>query len=347
MSLFKHSICTLSASTIFFLVCLTSNKASSYSPENPILRELTHFVVTDPLTVVSPASNMVNTAPELIFNITKNSTSTQSVVIRNDQSAAITISEITLAGANAATFTISDSPAPFTLMPGATATVEITFSPNGTVGVLSAQLQFTTNTDSNLSVGLYGLSTKGLEGNNEPSLNAIVQTLGYDINVGDTQLILPTTPAPIGDEVLVELFQKASAGPVTIQPVARYSPSGPLTYGYYLPNGDNVATEEVAIIAGDQGQALNPTLAEGNQTFDPGNQAFGLYADVTSYAAQKTFTEDDRNTGPLSHAVRTYPVKNRAGTSIPNAYLVCMEPASNGDYQDYVFLLTNIKPAGT
>ena len=348
MSLFKHNICALLTPIIFFLVCLTPDKALSYSPENPILREVIPFVIADPLTIVSPVGNTINTAPELIFGISKNSTRTQSVVIRNDQSAAITISEITLAGANAAAFTISDSPPiPLSLVLGATATVEITFSPNGIVGTLSAQLQFTTNTDSNLSVGLYGLSTKGLEGNNEPSLNAIVQTLGYDINVGGTQLILPTTPAPIGEEVLVGLFQKAGAGPVTIQPVARYSPSGPLAYGYYLPNGDDIAAEEVAIIAGDQGQALNPTLAEGDQTFDPGNQAFGLYADVTSYAAQKTFTEDDRNTGPLSHAVRTYPVKNRAGTSIPNAYLVCMEPASNGDYQDYVFLLTNVKPAGT
>ena len=348
MSLFIHSICALSAPIIFFLICLTSYKASSHSPENVVLCEVTPFAVADPLTVVSPAGNTINSAPALIFDITKNSTSSQSVIIRNDQSAAVTVSEIALAGTHPTAFIISDRPTtPFSLAPGATATVEVAFSPNGTVGTLSAQLQFATNTNFNLSMGLYGLSTKGLEGNNEPSLNAIVQTLGYDINVGGTQLILPTTPAPIGDEVLVALFQKAEAGPVTIQPVARYSPSEPLAYGYYLPNGDNAATEEVAVIAGDQGQALNPTLAEGNQTFDPGSQAFGLYADVTSYAAQKTFTEDAHNTGPLSHAVRTYPVKNRAGAPIADAYLVCMEPASNGDYQDYVFLLTNVKPAGT
>ena len=298
------------------------------------------------ITVVSPSGNAVNPAAELIFSGTKNATSaSQSVVIRNDQTTAVTVSDVALSGTNAAAFTITNAPAlPLSLAPNATATVEVAFSPNGTVGSLSAQLTITESAGAT-AVGLHGLSAQGLEGNNEPSLNAIVQTLGYSMDVGGTQLILPKGPDPIGDEVLVPLFQQAGPGPVTMQPVARYSPSGPLAYGYYVPDGNTETIQEVGTIAGDQGQALNPTLSAGTLTFDPGAQTFGFYADVTSYAAQKTFTEDARNTGPLAHAVRTYPVKNRSGAAVPNTYLVCMEPASNGDYQDYVFLVSNVKPA--
>lgn len=43
--------------------------------------------------------------------------------------------------------------------------------------------------------------------------------------------------------------------------------------------------------------------------------------------------------------MRTYPLKDRAGAAIPNGYLVCFEEAANGDYQDYVFTLYNVKPA--
>ncbi len=339
----------LTKPALFYMILLSSllglltpypTPASSTLPAAPT-------AAVDPITVVSPSGNAVNPSPELIFSGTKNATSaSQSVVIRNDQATSVTITDIALSGTNAAVFTLTNAPAlPLTLAPNATATIAVAFSPNGTVGALSAQLTITEGAGSNATVGLYGLSAQALEGNNEPSLNAIVQTLGYAIDVGGTQLILPKGPDPIGDEVLVPLFQQADPGPVTMLPVARYSPSGPLAYGYYVPDGSTETIQEVGTIAGDQGQALNPTLSAGTLTFDPGAQTFGFYADVTSYAAQKTFTEDVRNTGPLAHAVRTYPVKNRSGASVPNTYLVCMEPASNGDYQDYVFLVSNVKPA--
>ena len=299
----------------------------------------------NPITVVAPSGNAVNPAPELIFSGTRNATSApQSVVIRNDQTTPVAITDITLSGTNASGFTITQAPTlPLKLAPDATATIRVAFSPRDTVGSLSAQLAIS-QADAHTTVGLYGLSAQAREGSNEPPLHAIVQTLGYSIDVGGAQLILDKGPAPIGDEVLVPLFRQAGPGEVTLRPVARYSPGGPVAYGYYVPDNP-VDTREVGTVANDQGQSLNPARSAGTLTFDPGEQPFGFYADVTSYAAQKTFTEDARNTGPLAHAVRTYPVKNRRGATVPNTYLVCMEPASNGDYQDYVFLVSNVKPA--
>ena len=42
--------------------------------------------------------------------------------------------------------------------------------------------------------------------------------------------------------------------------------------------------------------------------------------------------------------MRVYPVRNKVGGVVENAYLVCMEEAANGDYNDYVFLVENIQP---
>jgi hypothetical protein len=46
-----------------------------------------------------------------------------------------------------------------------------------------------------------------------------------------------------------------------------------------------------------------------------------------------------------AHAVRIYALNDRNGTPVPNTYLIGFEEASNGDYQDYVFVVSNIIPA--
>jgi hypothetical protein len=68
----------------------------------------------------------------------------------------------------------------------------------------------------------------------------VVQTLGYNLNVGWTGLTPETDPigaTPKGEEVLVPLFEKANAGNVVITPVARYSPSQVLPFGFYTKSG--------------------------------------------------------------------------------------------------------------
>jgi hypothetical protein len=47
-----------------------------------------------------------------------------------------------------------------------------------------------------------------------------------------------------------------------------------------------------------------------------------------------------------SHATRIFPVKDIAGNPVANTYLLCMEEAANGDYNDYVFLVKNVQPIG-
>jgi len=77
---------------------------------------------------------------------------------------------------------------------------------------------------------------------------------------------------------------------------------------------------------------------------DPGSSAFGLFVRPGNW--KLLATQDALNTaaGTTPHAVRVYPAKNRLGLPIPNAFIVGFEEALNGDYQDMVFLATNLTP---
>lgn len=293
----------------------------------------------------------INTMAEHIFSGVKGRTSeTRSIIISNTGAVALQVSSLVISGTHAAAFGFVNPPAtPFTIPVGSSRTVGLVFKPSSTtVGALNAIFTIANNDpdEGTLKVSLYGLSANGEQGNNEPPFDAIVKTLGYNVNVGGTGLILSTTPNAIGDEVLTPLFKKAGPGNVTMKPVARYSPDDILDYGYYTkPNGTPVV-KKIGQVALDQEQKLNPAMVSGSATsFDPGGTVFGFYTGATSYANQPTFTEDAFNTGPLAHSARIYPLKNRAGQLIPNSYLVAFEPASNGDYQDYVFTVSNVMPS--
>ena len=244
----------------------------------------------------------------------------------------------------AAPFTVVATPAlPATLAPGQSATLAVTFAPNATaLGYLAGRLTLATSVGA-ADAGLYGLATKGEQGANEPAFASCVAALGYGIDVGGTGLILGTGAAPIGDEVIHPLFHKADAGPVTLRPVARYSPNETLPFGWYVQTADGgVSTSLVGTIALGQEQTLNPqTTPDSGTTFDPGNATFGLFVSSNTFN-RNTYTQDARNTGPTVHASRVYPLKDRQGQLVPHAYLIGFEDAANGDYQDYVFLLTNV-----
>ncbi len=309
----------------------------------------------------------IATSPaELIYSGVKNTTtaavSTPDVVtITNAGVDPLTINGATFAGANPGAFALNNPPSfPVTLNQGEQLLLAPQFTPgnnpSGSTGAadLSAVLQI--NSDDadapTVEVGLFGLSASGLQGNKEPTLQQVLNTLGYGIDAGFTTLTSNTSNFPIGDETLTSLFQKAGPGDVGMTVVARYSPDELLPYGYYIPDGTQTPPlSQVAVIDTDGNgnnisweQTLFPQIqAGGATTFDPGNNSFGLYVDSNTFN-RTSYTQDDLNTG-IPHATRIYPLKDRAGNPVPNAYIIGYEDASNGDYQDYVFVLTNVEPA--
>jgi hypothetical protein len=261
--------------------------------------------------------------------------------LENTGSAPLTLESIALdtAAPGTAAFELVAPPAPGTaLAGGAMQELEVQFNPSAEQLYESSIVIQASGTAAETRVALFGLGTQGLEGENEPFLKIVLTALGYDVDVGGEGLLSTTTPL-VGSEVAAQRFEASGAEPIELVPVARYSPEEPIPYGYYTAS----AEIEVGVISSDQFQELNPGTDAGSETtFAPPGAPFGIF---TVSETHSTYSEDSKNAGnQVAHAVRSYPLKDRAGAAIPNAYLVCFEEAANGDYQDYVFTLRNVKP---
>jgi hypothetical protein len=277
---------------------------------------------------------------ELVFGaVQQTDAELQTVSIENVGSKAAMLTSVTLdASASGTTpFSLVGAPPPnVDVAAGASHEVQVRFHPTA-IGLFESGVLIETSPGQTFNVALFGLGTRGLEGENEPYLKIVLDALGYDVDVGGNALLSTTTPL-VGSEVAAPRFEAAGAGMVELVPVARYSPEEPIPYGYYT-NAEVV----VGTISNDQYQQLNPTTDAGSmRSFAAPAGSFGIF---TTSKTHKTYTEDAKNAAnPVKHAVRTYPLKDRAGAAIANAYLVCFEEAANGDYQDYVFTLSNVVP---
>ncbi len=227
----------------------------------------------------------------------------------------------------------------------------ITFQPSPEfIGIARASLKISNAAGKSImAIKLTGLSTKGMEGENEPPLSTVADALGYAVNIGWTGLANHSRPELQGDELPFSLFHKAGKGKVEMIPVARYSPDFELPFGYYTNTDNGPNKKQVGVLAKagkyPEHQALFPALAAGSSSFDPADNSFGFYATGPTHNA---YSEDVWNM--LLHpenavrAVRIYPLKNKTGNVLKNTYLVCFEEAKNGDFNDYVFVVKNIEP---
>ncbi|MDQ8185899.1 hypothetical protein QEH53_09905 [Pelagicoccus sp. SDUM812002] len=238
------------------------------------------------------------------------------------------------------------------LGPGSSISAKVVFAPAaGALGVLRGRCELVSDKGVPLgSVELVGLSAPGLEGHGEATLSQAVEALGLGIDVGWESLGNHTRSELVGEEVRAGTFRKASPGLVTIRPVARYSPDFLLPFGIYdageaEPSLRTVGTLAEATKTRFEQNCLMPSLASGTIECDPGDMEFGIFTASPSHVA---YTQDEVNERlepeHVAHAVRVYPAKDERGVRILNTFLVCFEEARNGDYQDYVFLVSNVAP---
>ena len=277
---------------------------------------------------------------------------TRTVSITNTGNAPLQITGVSIAAGTYSGEYSFTGPQTVTIAPASAQEYTVTFRPQGNDsdrGMHESGLVFETNLSEPVyTLGLYGLKKRGLSGNLEPPLQDVVNTLGYGIDVGWTTLSNNTDPALEGQEVAEPLFEAAGPGAVGIAMVARYSPAAVAPYGYYNYNGNSINFTPLGELADGElaAQQLNPPLVSGapaTGSFQAPRGPFGLYVYVESLG-DNVYTEDALNIGTVSHRSRVYPVRNRGGALVANSYLVTFEEASNGDYQDYVMLLTNAKP---
>jgi hypothetical protein len=288
------------------------------------------------------------------------------VKLHNGTAGAASITALDIVGTDAAMFVLEGAPAlPASLAAAGDLALMVRFRPSAAVAattVYAAALSASASTvPSPARAGLFGLAMN--VANTEPSLDQVVRTLGYAIDVGSKTTSLGTGAGRLGDEIAATRFAKAHAGVVAVQPVARYSPFETAPYGTYTYTGAGTAlmltrTPLGAMSKGAADNLANRTLfppldAGAVTTFDPGAATFGLYAESAANTASlgadgRLYQEDalnDDQAGVLPvHRVRVYPMKNRAGQTVADTYLVACEEANNSDYQDYVLVVSNVVP---
>jgi fibronectin type 3 domain-containing protein/regulation of enolase protein 1 (concanavalin A-like superfamily) len=199
------------------------------------------------------------------------------------------------------------------------------------------------------------------EGNQEPTLQEMIRVFGYGTTITHPGEALSAPGSEgklqrVGDEVLSAYWKRADAARgVTVRQLAAYHTQGNVAKVWWYPKGGTTATSTLLFTHdGEYGQSLLPTK-DGSDT-DP---AFGVFKPLTgSPATEKTFgfkidtewSDPVKNTtrpkpADEGHHVRFWVAKDRDGKVIPDTYLMAMDYSGiNYDYQDNVYLVTNIKP---
>jgi hypothetical protein len=271
----------------------------------------------------------------------------ENVAIKNTGSAPVQVSALEVVGREASSFKIAAQPAlPITLVPNAQVSISVAFMParEASPGVHRGMLKILLGPEREEGppVDLSGLALAGKRGDKEPPLRQVLEALGFSVDVGSAELRLGTAPEARGEEVAVPRFQRAHASPVSLYPVARFSSGERLPYGYYTGEA-GPEPHPLGAVAADEDQKLNPELEpDAITTFDPGPGPFGVFVNL---GKRYGYTEDRMNTGPIRHVARVYPLKSRTGARIPDAFAIAFEyTGGDGDYQDLVFVLWNVRP---
>jgi hypothetical protein len=307
---------------------------------------LTTLLLMLTLTVGSLLAQALNTQNELILSAPLDKESLARLLsVKNTTNKAVSIEKLVLTGDMAAAFHLSTA-ITFPLSIPANDSVELafTFKPLEKAGMHKAILEvYSPAFESGKNdVNLYGLASAGLTPEQEPPLQMILQALGYKINVGTQQNDIGMLAEPMGEEIIVSHFRSASQKAVIIKPLARYSAREDVPFGIFYEDNGQIKYLKTATLSDYylQHHTLFPRLSSG-KTYTPSvEQAFGIFA---SNAKKAVYTDETLNP-EMEHACRIYPLRDRAGNKLENAFILCFEEGDNSDFQDYVFLIENVIP---
>ena len=226
--------------------------------------------------------------------------------------------------------------------------LDVAFQPTVARGYFSAEL-VVKEEEAMRVIQLRGVAIKALEGKNEPPLQEVLDSLGAGVDAGGKKLSLSTKEETIGESVAVSRFQPVKGSSVRMTPLARYSPPGVTPFGLIIGEGEQLRLEVLGELANttkerpDAHQSVRPPLSDGKSVVivtKPPEQ-FGLFLDAHKYTSL-TFPGKSKG-AKIKHTARIYPVKAFQGKAVKDAYIVGFEEASNGDYQDAVFLIEGVK----
>ena len=313
-----------------------------------------------------------NRIRELDLDLPNEVHDTSTLRVINTGTSALNVTNVSISNGD---FQINSGGGSFSLSPGQTRNIVVQFVYNrsGLGNEIRAADLTLINNDSNEGskvirlAGLWQSFSEDAPGNGtqEPTAQTIINTFGYDIDTGDVSANQGNVVKD-GEEVLSPFFLRADAGrDVTVRQIAAFHQQGintAATLRYYTPDqltgGDLQNFNRLFRHRAEQGQSFFPAL-DNNQnnpaqaTFNPGNinQQFGFRIDSHWSDPQRmqneNFGSDNQPDG--GQAVRAFAAKDLNGNIIPDTYIILQDYTgltfSNYDYQDNIYIISNVKPA--
>ncbi len=314
-----------------------------------------------------PTGRLTLSRSELVFNAGGDIPNDSRTLTVSNGGAATLTANLSISGADGAQFALQ--PITLTLAAGESRDATVTFTPSGDVGPQFASLDLGSEANS-AQVYLGGLSVVGQDGTKEPSVQWIFDTYGFPIQTGDADpttspLVDEITNSPVGDEIVAQTFERADTSqPVTAEVLATFAVTDVepvFEFGYYNPGSATPALQKLLSIPIDpalNGQQLEPaivpaaTAEERVVSFEPPAGPFGFFSfwPTTRFFDERVvYSEDARNTfrNNIPHHIRPYPLKNRDGIVVENAYILATDESNRlNDYNDAVIVVRNVQPAG-
>ena len=195
------------------------------------------------------------------------------------------------------------------------------------------------------------------EANAEPNLQTIVNLISnYKTNINPTRthwLPEPTGKRYYGEEVPSAYWRAAdTTRQVGVRHLASFHSQGfPVRLAWHS-RGSNTL-RNLVVTAGNEGQSFLPHLQSNPAA--PAAGRFTAGTGVFGFKIDNEWTDDRKNfQSGGGHHIRFYPVRTHLGAIIPNTYFMCMDysvpgagaGAQNFDFQDNVYIVTNVRPAG-
>jgi glucose/arabinose dehydrogenase len=292
--------------------------------------------------VMSRIKNLNQTTPNVVHDIAR-------VRVRNTGTSTLNVTSMTITG----TFAINSGNAPFSVAPGSFKDVTIRFTAgSGDTHVGTLTLNSNDTDRPSRQVQLAGFWQSDSEENaqhvsQEPTLQEITSLFGYSTTILDTGQSLDENGKvhAVGEEVLSPFWAPADPDLAVkvVQLVAYHQMPNTATFSWYAKGSST--NNKVFTSLGPDAQTVLPrmstsgTLAAGQ--FKPGG-TFGIKVDSENSDDTKNKQEQS---GAFGHHLRFYPVRDRNGKYLANTYLLGMDYNSiNFDYQDNVYLISNIRP---
>lgn len=224
-------------------------------------------------------------------------------------------------------------------------------------GAHIGSMTFKTNDPSNLTYteGLAGWFQTDSEKNQEPSLQTIVNLISdYKTNIHPT--ITPTLTQPTnaakyyGEEVVSGYWTAADPSrAVRVRQVSSFKSMGIEVRLQYFLKSDKIPRTAM-LTDGLAAQTFLPHLK--GQPNSPAVASLAVGSNVFGLRVDNSYSDDSLNKVQTEggHQVRFFPIRDHFGNILDNSYFMAMDYAvagfQNGDFQDNVYVVSNVKPAG-